>query len=331
MGPYARAWRVWQLHRHALGLSEYLEGSNDEMVDGIIDFLASAHEKEFSKWGPKTAFSALSGISFMHKIKNISLPITDYRIKMVKKGMTRLYGLDCTEAGKPAVRAKRRPLTKEMLVASKRSVVLWNGPAGLVPWYGLALSYFLLCRASELYSSGSKGVHEAYCLRRDSLTFYEGERRLDYKVKDKATHVSVLFKAHKGDQKRETSQIVMKGEALEILLELLRLGGDDLPMSAPLMSYCSGGRTEVVSRDMATKLLRAVVVELGFDAPGEYALHSGRIGAATYLSSIGCSPMQIMRQGRWKSVAFMEYLRFTIAESLRISVALAGDDSWVGR
>ncbi|CAM9899729.1 unnamed protein product, partial [Choristocarpus tenellus] len=41
----------------------------------------------------------------------------------------------------------------------------------------------------------------------------------------------------------------------------------------------------------------------------EYALHSGRIGGATRLASMGVSELVIQRRGRWKSKAFMVYVR----------------------
>ena len=43
--------------------------------------------------------------------------------------------------------------------------------------------------------------------------------------------------------------------------------------------------------------------------PMTYALHSGRIGGATQLAAQGASDIQIQRAGRWKSLAFMGYVR----------------------
>ena len=43
--------------------------------------------------------------------------------------------------------------------------------------------------------------------------------------------------------------------------------------------------------------------------PLQYALHSGRIGGATQLAAQGATNVQIQRAGRWKSLAFMVYVR----------------------
>ena len=55
---------------------------------------------------------------------------------------------------------------------------------------------------------------------------------------------------------------------------------------------------------------------------GEYALHSGRIGEATRLAAGGVSTMEIQRQGRWTSDAFMMYVRATREEEDNISRVL---------
>lgn len=44
-------------------------------------------------------------------------------------------------------------------------------------WLGLALSYFLLCRASELWAYAEGNVHPECCLTRNCLTLFRGESR----------------------------------------------------------------------------------------------------------------------------------------------------------
>ena len=43
-------------------------------------------------------------------------------------------------------------------------------------WLGLALSYFLLCRASELWAYVDGKVHPAFRLTRNCLTFFAEAR-----------------------------------------------------------------------------------------------------------------------------------------------------------
>ena len=64
----------------------------------------------------------------------------------------------------------------------------------------------------------------------------------------------------------------------------------------------------VINRREATHALRVIVGGVGRD-PLQYAVHSGRIGGATKLAAQGDTDVQIQRAGRWKSLAFMTYVR----------------------
>ena len=62
------------------------------------------------------------------------------------------------------------------------------------------------------------------------------------------------------------------------------------------------------TRTEAVAALRLMIGSSGRD-PAQYALHSGRIGGATQLAVQGVPELQIQRAGRWKSRAFMTYVR----------------------
>ena len=95
--------------------------------------------------------------------------------------------------------------------------------------------------------------------------------------------------------------------ALEFLLDLLDIY-PELDGSAPLMQIQSAIGWTVATCTIATKVLRRMVGSLGRD-PIQYALHCGRIGRATQLAAQGASDIQIQREGRWKSLSFMVYVR----------------------
>ena len=95
--------------------------------------------------------------------------------------------------------------------------------------------------------------------------------------------------------------------ALEILLDLLDLY-PALDGAAPLMQMYSVAGWRVINRREATHALRMIVGGVGRD-PLQYALHTGRIGRATQLAAQGATNVQIQRAGRWKSLAFMVYVR----------------------
>ena len=78
----------------------------------------------------------------------------------------------------------------------------------------------------------------------------------------------------------------------------------------------------VVTRAEAVVMLRMMVACTGSN-PAHFALHSGRIGGATQLAAQGMSELQIQRAGRWKSRAFMVYIREAGEGAEMVSAALA--------
>lgn len=68
------------------------------------------------------------------------------------------------------------------------------------------------------------------------------------------------------------------------------------------------GESRVVTTGEATRELRRMVNSVEAD-PKQYALNSGRIGAATQLAKQGASGIQIQGAGRRKSAAFMIFVR----------------------
>ena len=164
-------------------------------------------------------------------------------------------------------------------------------------------------------------MHSDFCLTRRDLVFFAAAFQLTWVHRRTADRVKVTFRASKSDGKRlgaivTRTRVVIgnegggdgkNSEALKIMLDLLDIY-PDLDGSAPLMQIQSATGCTVATRTMATKALRRMVGSLGRD-PAQYALHSGRIGRATQLAAQGASYIQIQRAGRWKSLAFMVYVR----------------------
>ena len=65
------------------------------------------------------------------------------------------------------------------------------------------LSYFLLCRASELFAYANGLMHPNFCFTRDRLTFFRGDVQVNIEDRERADAVKVLFVASKTDQNRE--------------------------------------------------------------------------------------------------------------------------------
>ena len=113
----------------------------------------------------------------------------------VGKGIDRVQGKGDV---KPRV---RKPLSWDMLWDGKNEVLTVEG-GGPVMWMGLALAYFLLCRASKLFAYDSWMVHPDYCLTRRDLAFFKGVQQLKWVDRREADKVEICFRASKANQKR---------------------------------------------------------------------------------------------------------------------------------
>ena len=85
-------------------------------------------------------------------------------------------------------------------------------------WLGLALSYFWLCRASELFTYANGLVHPDFCLTRDCLTLFGGDVQANIEDRARADSVKVLLVASKPDKNREgcTTTRVRMAEGAEV-------------------------------------------------------------------------------------------------------------------
>ena len=298
---YTRMWRTWGEERAKGGQSQWLreEDGVDSAVKELSVFIASrcfVHKNQST-----TIRGYLSAIKYFHKIQaGWELPTTHFQIRAVMKTIDRAH------AGTQIKPRSRKPLTWEMLVAG-RGAVEGMGNTGQLIWKGLALSYLLLCRASEIWAYETGLVHSEFCLTRQDLVFFKGVERLAWEVRRGADRVEVTFRASKADQKRVGAVVTRAGVGLQVVLDLLDLC-PQLGRQAPLMQWAGPLGSKVVARSEATRALRLLVSSVGRN-PEEFALHSGRIGGATHLASQGASEIQIQRAGRWKSLAFMVYVR----------------------
>ena len=96
----------------------------------------------------------------------------------------------------------RLPLTWSIL-AHEYLTVTSSQEGGDVLWLGLALSYFLLCRASELFACANGLVHPDFRLTHDCLTVFRGDVQGNIEDRARADFVQVLLMASKTDQNRE--------------------------------------------------------------------------------------------------------------------------------
>ena len=87
--------------------------------------------------------------------------------------------------------------------------------------------------------------------------------------------------------------------------------------SAPLLVFRNGvGMKAKWFRDKLKETMRSLGLAANFNT------HSLRIGAATHAANLGFSDHEIMRLGRWKSSAFLKYIRSSESNLLALSKRL---------
>ena len=72
----------------------------------------------------------------------------------------------------------RKLLTWGIPTRMQENVSYWR-VGGRMAWIDLALSYFLMLRASELFAGEKGEFHNIYCLRRRNVTFFRNDEQLD--------------------------------------------------------------------------------------------------------------------------------------------------------
>ena len=103
------------------------------------------------------------------------------------------------------------------------SVVEGMGESGQLIWMRVALSFLLLCRASELWAYETGLVHSDFCSKRGDLSFFLGVERLAWQDRRGADRVEITFRASKAGQKRLGAVVSRVDEPLRILLDILDL------------------------------------------------------------------------------------------------------------
>ena len=193
---YGQKWRAWCYARAAQEKNSWLlktDGAEAAVV-ALTELMAL---RCFTfKNQSTTSRGYLSAIKYYHKMfGGWELPTDHHMVVAVGRGIDRTHGRsDVT----PKV---RKPLTWDML-GQGWGFFANRGREWSAVWMGLALSYHLLCRASEIWAYGNGLVHPDFCLTRRDVVFFRETTRLASKDRRRAEKVEVMFRAGKSDQNR---------------------------------------------------------------------------------------------------------------------------------
>ena len=230
------------------------------------------------------------------------------RLQQVLKGIRIAQSKDSQ-----IVPRQRAPITLEMLAKIKAT---WDkkvvSPDMVMLWAAFLTCFYGCMRFGELCGQ------ESDCHEQTADINYE-----DVTV-DNITNpqrVQLLLRKSKTDIFRQGTTI-----------HIGRTDGKLCPVAA-LLSWmiCRGSRLgqlflfasgKVLTRSMFVSKLREAIMEAGMD-PGGFSGHSFRSGAATTAAARGLTDSQIKQLGRWKSAAYLRYIKPTPQHMASLSKVLA--------
>ena len=276
--------RVWHLLRSFCAEISRPEKCQPPVSPSIV-FLFLTQQVSRGVAG-RSLLSYCSAISFVHKLRNLPDPTNSLAIRKL---------LIAAKKHNPSGDL-RLPITSDIL--SKLLQVL----------PGLITSHYELKLLSALYLVCFHG-----CFRiGELLPKSQCQKGLVIQFKDLQMHSSVMASKHhymnlilhhsKNLQPGTSTRVSISSKiTVDAMREFLKLRGRE---SGPLFSF-PGGLPFLRSRfDFTLKLaVRACNLQ------GRYLGHSFRLGAATEAAARGWSDSQIRQLGRWRSNAFLNFIR----------------------
>ena len=250
------------------------------------------------------AYLNVNGLSF----RSIDLYLSALRFAQIALGgqdpqFTQLTRLHYVKQGvrrqQPAhMRPQRLPITPTILRTLfnswSRTPITYNK---VMLWAACCLGYFAFLRSGEFTSSPSS-----------TCTLEPSDIAVDNR--SNPTYITVRLRRSKTDQFGRGTTIFV-GRTHEdicpvaaVLAYLARRPGTP----GPLFIFDNGAP---LSRSYLVRTLRTTLTDAGIDTTG-YSGHSFRIGAASAAAKAGLPDSMIQTLGRWKSAAFLSYIRIPV-------------------
>ena len=266
---------------------------------------------------PSSASNYLSGVRHHFRITFLNIEVfSDPVITQVKHG----YELDWRASHGLSSEKKRLPFLISMVDVMYKHVLNPKDYKDSCAGLAVKLGFVQLNRASELVPA-KNGLNEHYIRAKDVVfhhrhpetgqlyTFLPNEAR-DFLIEN-VSAVTINLRSHKADQSGEGNKChwevcpVDKNCLFCIASDCFRWAQLAYPAGEqPFFSYQNIWN---LSYDKYNEIIKATAFMCGFD-PSRFGTHSVRIGGATALAANNHSNHYIMRAGRWKSLAFLDYI-----------------------
>lgn len=269
---YQRTWKLF-IDFHKLNGMTFVFPSAQTV---LMRFIAFMHDRGYA---PSSIISAVSAITFVHKVMGVRDPSDAVLIRKMLQGCKKLSSNT----------DMRLPITVHILekVVQASQMVIGSLYARLRFQAMCTLAFHALLRVGEMTLSHNN-------LQKSDIAFEKAYMMITFRKFKHSTGAAVR---HKVKSFQNTSIC-----AVSLLHQYVQMRG---ARPGPVFLSDSG---EAVSRSSFCRELKSALQFTGY--PQErYNTHSFRIGAATHLASQRASDAQIRLAGRWSSNAFTSYIR----------------------
>ena len=249
----------------------------------------------------------LAAIRYYHLEKGLEDPLAGrQRLAYLCKGIKRLQGTG---------HWRRLPLTATLLADLLRQIshgtsLHRSDKAAL--WAAITLGFHAFLRGSEFTTNTSTTFDPHRHLFRRDITM----------ARD---HLTIRIKASKTDPYRASCSLPVAATGkpscpVKAVRAFLRRSQHSRAL--PLFTLHSG---KFLPRDRLTRWIRQLLRRAGLspEQVAQYSSHNLRIGAATEAAAAGLPSWLIQAAGRWKSAAYLRYIRSPKQALLRVAPALA--------
>jgi hypothetical protein len=215
------------------------------------------------------------------------------------------------------------PLTTDMIVVAENRVFRTTSVSDRVKIIAMKMQIVTLFRISEMVKTA-----DDHYLRAQDVSFtiasttggiFEVACATVYMYDKKEVQaVTYLVRSAKNDQGGRGFKFhfrtdeVKADAAFNIVTCMFEWAKSARPEGQDMfLSSRKAGQQIQLSYEMYSSAIKATATHLGFN-PDLFSTHSGRIGGASMLAAAGHPDHVIQQMGRWKSSAFLKYIRFAI-------------------
>ena len=246
----------------------------------LVQYILFLYNKGYAS---STIQTHLSAINFIHRLANLKQPSDAFVVKKIMIGI-------CKQTQKPDVRL---PITIDILrklMTTLHLVFLDNKYLATMLKAMFSVAFHAFLRVGEIsISPTAKHTIEIGQVIPSSSMYKIILKSFKHAISSQCTTIEL----------HRSEEVICPVKHLAAYLEIRpKVGG-------PLFVFPDG---IAISKNFFNCCLRKSLKFIGLSS-GNYKSHSFRIGSATHSASLGASDDLIMRMGRWKSNAFLRYIR----------------------